>query len=389
MKKIALLLSLAVLSAPLAALAQNQLSDDAKTAIRVQADRNLVVYKRGKQAHYTQTFDLSGLPHYVPSQQVTGWIRLHGNNYLSDGMLGDYWQQAFAKFQPGIRFSLFLPTSAVAFASLYYNQADVAMDHEPGFYDMLAYERVMNTDPLQITVVTGSYNVGGWSNSFAIIVNKDNPITKLSMQQLDGIFGAARDGGWSGTTWHNDWARGPEKNIRTWGQLGLTGEWANQKISLYGFSLRYNTSTLFADKVLQSSDKWNEDIHAYGNYLKPDGTRSIEADRIAEMVGKDPYAIGYLLYRGDRPGTKRLALAKEDGGPYIEHTIENVQNRTYPLFNELFMFANVKPGTPLDPKVKEFLRFILSQEGQAEVARDGKYLPLTAEVVREQLKKLE
>ncbi len=82
-------------------------------------------------------------------------------------------------------------------------------------------------------------------------------------------------------------------------------------------------------------------------------------------------------------------MAAREGGPYIEHTIENVQNRTYPLFNEAYFYTSVKPGAQMDPMVKEFLRYVLSQEGQGEVQRDGKYLPLTAAVVREQLRKLD
>ena len=136
-------------------------------------------------------------------------------------MLGELWQQGFAKYQPGIRISYFLPTSALAFAALYYDQADLVMGHRPGFYDLLAYERVKSFDPTEITAVTGSFDVGGWENSLTILVNEDNPLKCINMEQLDAVFGAARDGGWAGTNWHSDWARGPEKNIRTWGELGL------------------------------------------------------------------------------------------------------------------------------------------------------------------------
>src|ERR1700676_5554460 len=73
--------------------AQQRQSEDTEKALRAQADRAGVIYQRGKAAHYTQKFDLSGMPHYVPKQQLTGWIRLHGNNYLSDGMLGGLGQQ--------------------------------------------------------------------------------------------------------------------------------------------------------------------------------------------------------------------------------------------------------------------------------------------------------
>jgi phosphate transport system substrate-binding protein len=340
-------------------------------------------------AHYTRTFDLSGMPHYEPKQQLTGWIRLHGNNYLSDGMLGDLWQQGFAKFQPGIRLSYYLPTSALAFAALYYDQADLVMGHRPGFYDLLAYERVKSFDPTEITAVTGSYDVGGWENSLTILVNEDNPLKCINMEQLDGVFGSERTGGWAGTNWRSDWARGPQKNIRTWGQLGLSGEWADKPIDVYGFSIRYNTATDFSDKVLKGSDKWNEKIQAYGNIVNPDGSRYIEADQITDNLGKNKYGLAYNRFRGERPRVRRISVAPGNSRDCVEHTLENVQNRTYPLYNEQYFYTTVKPGMKMDPKVKEFLRYVLSQEGQAEIIRDGKYLPLTAAVVREQLKKLD
>ena len=262
------------------------------------------------------------------------------------------------------------------------------MGHHPGFYDLLAYQRVMNCDPVEFTVVTGSYDVAGWENSTVILVNQDSPLKGITMKQLDGIFGSARDGGWAGTNFRPDWARGPEGNLRTWGQLGLKGEWADQRITPYGFNLRYNTATDFADKVLKASDKWNEDIHAYAHIVQPDGTRYIQADQITDSLAKDRFGIAYNRFRGERPGVRRLPVAATDNGPFVEHTLENVQNRTYPLYNEAYFYTNVKPGTEMNPLVKEFIRFVLSQEGQTEVMRDGKYLPLTAEVVREQLKKL-
>ena len=384
----ALAVSVVVTLAMSGATAVAQQSKDTEDALRAQADRARVIYERGRQPHYTNKFDLSGLPHYQPKQLLTGWVRLHGNNYLSDGLLGDLWQQGFAKYQPGIRLSYYLPTSALSFAALYYDQADVVMGHRPSFYDLLAYERVKNFDPTEITAVTGSYDVGGWENSLTILVNESNPITCINMDQLDGIFGAERAGGWAGTNWRQDWARGADKNIRSWGQLGLTGEWADKPIDVYGFSIRYNTASDFSDRVLKGSDKWNEKIQAYGNIVNPDGSRYVEADQITDNVGKDRYAIGYNRYRGDRPHVKRIAVAPGSSHDCVAHTLENVQNRTYPLFTEQYFYVSVKPGTPMDPKVKEFLRYVLSQEGQAEVIRDGKYLPLTADVVRAQLAKL-
>jgi phosphate transport system substrate-binding protein len=373
----------------LPSLAQGSSPEDVRKSLAAQKERAGVVAERGEKPHYTRKFDLSGLPHYVPQKQLTGWMRLHGSNYLADGKLGEYWRDGFARFQPGLRISFYLPTAAVAFAALYYNQADLAMGHRPGFYDLLAYQRVMGFDPLEITAVTGSYDVAGWENSTVILVNNENPLKGVTLEQLDGVFGAARDGGWAGTNFRPDWARGPEKNIRTWGQLGLKGEWADKPIHVYGFNLRYNTATDFADKVLKASDKWNENIHAYAHIVQPDGKRYIQADQITDALARDKYGIAYNRYRGERPNIRRLAVAATDGGPFVEHTLETVQDRTYPLFQEAYFYATVKPGTAIDPNVKELLRYVLSQEGQAEVQRDGKYLPLTAEVVRQQLKKLD
>ena len=383
-----LALTLASLGVAAAVNGQQSTADERKS-MAAQAERAGVILDRGAQPHYTKKFDLSDLPHYVPGRQLSGWIRLHGSNYLVDGKLGEYWQHGFAKYQPKLRISFYLPTAASAFAALYYNQADLVMGHRPGFYDLLAYQRIMGFNPVEVTAVTGSYDVPGWENSTVILVNKDNPLKGITMEQLDGVFGAARDGGWSGTNFRPDWARGPEKNIRTWGQLGLTGEWADKPINVYGFNLRYNTATDFADKVLMASDKWNENIHAYAHIVQPDGKRYIQADQITDALARDKYGIAFNRYRGERPGIRRLDVAAREGGPFMAHTLETVQNRSYPLYQEAYFYTSVKPGTKMDPNVKEFLRYVLSQEGQAEVMRDGKYLPLTAAVVREQLAKLD
>jgi len=140
--------------------------------------------------------------------------------------------------------------------------------------------------------------------------------------------------------------------------------------------------------VLKASDKWNENIHAYAHIVQPNGKRYIQADQITDALARDKYGIAFNRYRGDRPSIRRLPVAASEGAPFVEHTLETVQNRTYPLYQEAYFYTTVKPGTALDPNVKEFLRYVLSQEGQSEVMRDGKYLPSTAGVVREQLKKL-
>ena len=366
--------------------------EDAEATLRTQALRAVAIAKRGEQRMYRpDQFDLSDLPPYKPKAILDGWIRVHGLNYIETAKLRKYWEEAFAKFQPGIKISWFLPTSAVGYSSLYYNTADLLLGGERGLSDSVAYEKIMGRTPFALQSNTGAFDLPGWANTPVIIVNEKNPLSRISMEQLDGIFGAERSGGWDGTVWHPEYARGPEKNIRTWGQLGLTGEWADKPIHVYGFNLRYNTSTGFSDRILLGSDKWNEDLVATGNYALPSGKRVAGGDFIARAVAEDPYAIAYTNYSQEykQPGNRVLDLAEKNGGPYVKLTIENARNRTYPMVNYDAFFMNETPGTPMNPLVKEFLRFILSREGQAEVQRDGKHLPLTAEIIARERAKLE
>src|SRR5438105_10157577 len=359
-------------------------------SVAVQAAREKWVKNKGYKVYYTKKFDLSDLPHYKPEQKVSGTIRMWGSNYFTDSPLADYWIQEFQKYQPDVKFDLHLKTTLHAIPGLIFGMSDIGpMGRQITWDELLSYQRERNHLPVGIVAVTGSYDVSGWNPPIGVYLHKDNPLSKLSLQQLDGIFGAQRSAAWRELTWDKSLARGPEKNIRTWGQLGLTGEWADKPIHVYGFNLRYNTATDFADKVLKASDKWNENIHAYAHIVQPDGKRYIQADQITDALARDKYGIAYNRYRGERPNIRRLAVAATDGGPFVEHALETVQNRTYPLFQEAYFYTSVKPGTAIDPNVKEFLRYVLSQEGQAEVQRDGKYLPLTAEVVRAQLKKLD
>src|SRR5947208_33654 len=381
---------LLLLAALLAQYQSQPTAESKKLAPGSAAERKARMSARANAAAYTKKFDLSGLPHYVPEEKPTGKLRIYGNNYVGDAPLGGWWKEAFAKFQPGIEIEYFLPSAAIAVPGLYFGLADIAINHEPSFYDSLGHLRLKGYEPTGISVFTGSYDYVGWQNNIVIIVNKDNPLAKMTLQQLDGVFGSVRDGGWVGTTWHPELTRGPESDIRTWGQLGLGGEWANRRINLHGYSLRYATAIEFSNKVLQSSDKWNGDLHAYANYKRPNGTTYLEGDQVVDHVRNDPAAIGYVRYHEGFPkDVKVIALAKTSASPYVDYTIDTLQGRSYPLWGDQSFWVSLKPGTKMDPKVREFIRFVLSREGQELVQRDGKYLPLTAEAVRAELKKLQ
>jgi phosphate transport system substrate-binding protein len=353
------------------------------------AERKERMKVRANSQAYTKKFDLSGLPPYVPEERASGTLRICGNNYLNDAPLGGYWKEAFEKAQPGVKVEYFTPTAAIAAACLYFDKADIGVNHELSFYDYLAHLRLKGFEPTSFSVFTGSYNYVGWQNNLVIIVNKDNPITKLTMKELDGIFGSVRDGGWVGADWRPGLKRSADKDIRTWGQMGLTGEWASRKITPHGYALRYATAIEFSNRVLQASDKWNGDLHTYANYKRPDFTTYLEADQIFDAVRKDPGAIGYARYHDGFPkDIKILAVAKDENGPYVEYDIDTVQSRAYPLWGDQSFWVSAKPNVRLEPKIREFIRFVLSRDGQELVQKDGKYLPLTAEAAREELKKL-
>lgn len=360
-----------------------------RSSLDVQDARTNYVQTKGKKVTYAHPWDLSGLPPYVPGQKVSGKIRLWGLNYLTDGYLAKYWEEGFRKYQPGVTFEYNTPTALIGIPGLVSGQADLAASRPITFDERLLFQRIFDSDPLEITMVTGSFDVSGWANAITIMVNKANPISKLTLKQLDGIFGAERTGGYEGTAWHPERARGPEENIRTWGQLGLTGEWANKPINICMTTMRFHIAPIIEKVVFHGGTKWNEKLREYSNYARPDGTLALTSGQITADVGKDPYALAITGIQDLTPQTKALAIAAKEGGPYVDLTIENVQNRTYPLIMQEFWYLVHKPGQPIDPKLKEYIRYTLSREGQEAVARDGKFLPLTAEVVKEQLKKLE
>lgn len=362
-------------------------------ALDLQETRNKMVADTGKTVHYpADKFNLSALPEYKPQTKVSGTIRISGNNYIGDSPLGGYWMDAFRKHHPEAKFETNLHTAAIAIGSLYSKSADIGASGRRALWiEHLAFQRTFGYNVTEVVVTTGSYDVPGWSNTLVFFVNKENPVSQLSFEQLDGIFGSEREGGWirGNQEWSTAVARTPEKDIRTWGQLGLAGKWADQPINPYGLNLRYEQSLRVSDPILKGSDKWNERIKLYANYPGPDGVLKRAADQVADNVARDIYGIGYGSIRDMGPQHKIIALSKNNDGNYIYPTIETVQNRSYPLIGETFFYINRAPGEEMDPKVREFTRFVLSREGQTLVARDGKYLPLTVEALEQQRKLLD
>ena len=355
--------------------------------------QNVTAFRKdhGAVGGYTTKWDLSALPHYVPKQKLTGTLRFWGNNYIKDGDLRDYWEAEFKKFHPDLTIDWHLPTTGIAIPALSCGVADLVMSRKAILMDLLTFEQVYHYPVTELSVVTGSYDVYGWSPAFIIAVNKDNPLTKISMKQLDGVFGGARLGGYISSVWHTEYpySRGADENIRTWGQLGLTGEWANQPIHTGGQSQRGNQTVQFSDVVLRGSDQFAEGYRAYANYITPDGKINSWSVQAQHALAQDKYAMYYVSPASMSPDLKELAIAPYEGRAAVPRTLETIHNRTYPLYGQYFFYVNRAPGKAVDPKAEEFIRFVLSQEGQECVQREGRYIPLTADLVREQLKKIE
>jgi phosphate transport system substrate-binding protein len=234
---------------------------------------------------------------------------------------------------------------------------------------------VLRYPPLEVDAVTGSYDVRNKDFALAIYVHKDNPLTQLTLAQVDAIFGCQH-------------LRGPN-NIRKWDELGLKGDWAAKPIAVYGIGINRGFAFFFEQTVFKGSSKWNPDMQEFSDRKLPDGKLNDAGKQVLDALAKDRYGIAYSAVRYANPQVKAVALAAEEGGPYVPVTRQTVMDRSYPLTRVIPIFLNRTPGKLVDPKLREFLRYILSRQGQAIVAEDGGYLPLTAGIAREQLKKLE
>jgi phosphate transport system substrate-binding protein len=337
----------------------------------------------------------SDLPSYKPEQVVSGTIRNFG--FGLGGVL-KAWEEEFQKFQPQVRFDDRLPTSDAAIPALVTGVADLGPDGgEATLTENLSFFEVYGYPVTEITVASGAFDVEGKSNGPVIFVHKDNPIASLSMRQLDGIFGSLRTAGMRGFQWTPSDGRGPHADIRTWGQLGLTGEWADKPIQTYGHAPS-GTSRFFQLKVMANGDKWNPN---YREYVETGSKMIADEDKTEQRLGlqhmlrselaHDRYGIAWTVMPQAQgvDGIKVIAISARDGGTAVMPSKQSFQDRSYPLVRSIYIFFNRKPGTPVDPKLREFLRYVLSREGQEVVANNGSYLPLPADIVRVQRQKLD
>jgi phosphate transport system substrate-binding protein len=196
-------------------------------------------------------------------------------------------------------------------------------------------------------------------DAVAVYVNQDNPISQLTLSQVDAIFSSTRK-------------RGLE-DIREWGQLGLDGRWEHAAIRLYGRDQRsIGTLPFFKQVVL------------HGGEFKKSLTPEPGSASVIVTVGKDREGIGYSGIGFQTSAVKAVPLSEGPSSPAIMPSIESVMDGQYPLSRPLYLYVNKDPNEEWEPKILEFLRFINSREGQETVARTGVY-PLSSLQVADNL----
>jgi phosphate transport system substrate-binding protein len=293
----------------------------------------------------------AGIPGYPKTAGVSGNINSVGSDTMNNMMT--LWAESFTKLYPNIKVQVEGKGSSTAPAALISGTAQFGpMSRAMRSTEIDQFEAKYGYKPTQIRT---SYD------ALAVYVNKDNPIEKLTMAQVDAVFSKSRRRG--------------GKAAATWGDLGLTGDWAGRPISLYGRNSASGTYGFFKEHVLKTGD--------YKDSVKEQpGSASV-----VQGVTEDRYGMGYSGIGYRTSGVKAVPLAEANAGPFSDGKYEDVVSGKYPLNRFLFVYINKAPGKPLDPLVKEFVKFILSKEGQEVVVKDG-YLPLTPEVVKQELAKV-
>ena len=265
------------------------------------------------------------------------------------------WLEAFRKYYPNVKIQIEGKGSSTAPPALIEGTAQFGpMSRPMKSSEEDKFEQAFGYKPTPLRAAL---------DALAVFVNKDNPIEGLSLPQVDAIFSKTRR-----SEFPND--------ITTWGQLGLDGDWAKARISLYGRNSASGTYGFFKKQALFKGDYKDE-------VKEQPGSASV-----VQGITEDRFAIGYSGIGYQTSGVRVVPLAKTEGQEFKQGSMENVLNGSYPLGRFLYIYMNKAPGQAMDPLVKEFCKFIFSKEGQEIVVKDG-YMPVPFEVVQAELAKLD
>ncbi len=294
----------------------------------------------------------AGIPDYVKASGVSGNISSVGSDTLANLMT--FWAEEFKRLYPNVNVQIQAAGSSTAPPALSEGTSNFGpMSRKMKDKEVAAFEGKFGYKPTPIAVAI---------DALAVYVNKDNPIEGLSIPQVDAIFSATRKCGFA-----ND--------ITTWGQLGLTGEWANRPVQIYGRNSVSGTYGYFKKHALCKGD-YKDSVN------EQPGSASV-----VQGVTKSINGIGYSGIGYKTSGVKAVALTKKEGGSFVEATPLNASNGSYPLGRFLYVYVNKQPNKALPPLETEFMKMVLSKTGQLVVVKDG-YIPLPAKVAEKELTKL-
>ena len=290
---------------------------------------------------------------YTKASGVSGSLSSVGSDSMNNLMT--LWAETFRKFYPNIKVQVEGKGSSTAPPALIAGTAQFGpMSRQMRSTEMDQFQQRYGYRPTEIRT---SYD------ALSVYVHRDNPIKQLTLAQVEAIFGKSRRRGFKG-------------NVTTWGQLGLTGDWANRPIALYGRNSASGTYGFFKEHVLMNGD--------YKDTVKEQpGSASV-----VQGVSEDRFAIGYSGSGYRTSGVRAVPLADAEAGPFFEGTYEEVTTGKYPLSRFLYVYVNKPNGKPLDPLQLEFLKLMLSKEGQEVVVKDG-YFPIPASIAKEELNKVQ
>jgi phosphate transport system substrate-binding protein len=289
-----------------------------------------------------------------------GVIRIWGHGHKGQDYILTLlraWQDGFRKLHPDVDFDDELDGDASAIGGLFTGMADLAvLDREASFIEFDAYQQGSGYDPFRIPVAYGSVAIPHHAPALVVYVNRANPLNHLSLQQLDGIFDADHRLG--------------KQRYKTWGDLGLSGDWADRPIQLYTYNIQSAEVQFFERAALKGSQKFSCCLTLF--QAKPGMSAETQ---IAAALAKDKY--GLAVSSLPAPGLKAIALSGSDEAAPVLATKETITSGTYPLARSVYVYANRKPKTPVPANAAAFLEYIVSPEGQAIVAHIGGYLPLS------------
>ena len=298
----------------------------------------------------------------LPVYQPRKGVKLHGHfkAAASDVLpaLAKAWAAAFTALYPGVRIDVDPPyAGSLGAKELVKGNIDfVFVSRELKPDDVTEFTAKFGYGPLSVPVSGGSYRHFGFLDAVGFIVNRDNPIERLSFDQLDALYSSTRARGGPAAT--------------TWGDLGLTGDWADKPVHLVGVKPWNGFEEFIRQRVLSAPGKrgeWRDGID-YAPTVFP----------LADKVARDRYALAYDGLAYLTAPVKVLAVGAHAAGPFYAPTYENVASAAYPLSRLIYLNTNKAPGKPLDAAQEEFLRFVLSRQGQAIVQAQRLYLPLRA-----------